>query len=76
MPVHLLPFSCFERSEASVSIGSIPAFSLSESGMASKASANFSAASCSRPGAEGGMPPGMGGMGGMPPGMGGMGGMM
>jgi len=28
------------------------------------------------PGAEGGMPPGMGGMGGMPPGMGGMGGMM
>ena len=27
------------------------------------------------PGAEGGMPPGMGGMGGMPPGMGGMGGM-
>ena len=52
MPVHLLPFSCFDRSEASVSIGSIPAFSLSASGMASRASANFSAASCSRPSSD------------------------
>ena len=49
IPVHFSPFCCFERSKVRVSIGSIPAFSASVNGMASKASANFSAASCSLP---------------------------
>ena len=52
IPVHLSPFNCLERSEAKVSIGSIPAFSLSESAIDSKPSANFSAASCSRPSSD------------------------
>ena len=48
-PVHFSPLICLDRREARVSIGSMPAFSANVSGIVSNASANFSAASCSRP---------------------------
>ncbi len=48
-PVHFSPFSCLARRFVRVSIGSIPAFSDSVSGIDSNASANFSTANCSRP---------------------------
>ena len=49
IPVHFSPFCCLERKSVRVSIGSIPVFSASVIGISSKASANFSAASCSLP---------------------------
>ncbi len=52
IPVHFSPLSCLERKLVRVSIGSMPALSANVSGIASSESANFSAASCSRPSSD------------------------